>query len=64
MRPPRLPCLRLATCGALLLVLAVAACSDREAPTPPPRVPKPKVGQEAVDPIRTGPLRETPAPQA
>jgi hypothetical protein len=48
----------LATVAALLLSAVLAACLDRESPSPPPRVPKPKVQHQPVDPLKTGPVQE------
>lgn len=55
---PLLPALSI-----VLLNTLVSACSDRESPTPPPRVPKPKVEHEPVDPIKTGPVQDRRSPQ-
>ncbi len=44
-RPTR-PGARSGLWPATLLVLALGACHDSQSPSPPPRVPKPKVGAE------------------
>ena len=53
----------LSTLVPMLLSLALVACADRESPSPPPRVPKPKVEHEPVDPIKTGPMQDRRPPQ-
>lgn len=43
--------------GALAAAMLLA-CSDGQSPKPPPRVPKPKVEREAIDPLRTTPAED------
>jgi hypothetical protein len=43
------------TLFALLACTALSACPDGKTPTPPPRVPQPKVQHEPVDPMKKGP---------
>lgn len=52
---PRL--IRLAL-GPLIAGAMLSGCPDGRSPNPPPRVPKPKVEREAVDPIKTGPAAQ------
>ena len=53
----RLRILPLALISALISVL-LGACQDGRTPSPPHRVPKPKVEHKAADPIKTGPVME------
>lgn len=44
--------------NSALALAVLAGCSDGQSPKPPPRVPKPKVEREAVDPIHQAPAQD------
>ncbi len=56
--PMKRPRISLAPLFSALISILLGACQDGRTPSPPHRVPKPKVEHKATDPLKTGPVME------